>query len=145
MMPSNADRQHQLSFIPPHRGSLVQAPSIVQWRIAMTGKRLALAATAVLALAGCQTPNQTLDAESTAATQSALTRGRFEMSCPTAEATVLSRNLINPVLNGPMMNGVQRAEYTIGISGCGQKATYIAVCQIGSVSCITAAGRNAIQ
>jgi len=109
----------------------------------MTGKHVAFAATTVLVLAGCQSANQTLDAESAAASQTALARGKFELSCPTAQASVLSRNLINPVLNGPMMNGVQRAEYTIGVSGCGQKAIYISVCQVGSVSCIAAAARNA--
>jgi hypothetical protein len=96
----------------------------------------------IIALAACQSPTQTLDAEANAATQAALARGQFDLSCPAATATVLSRNLINPVLNGPMMNGVQRAEYTIGVSGCGQKKVYISVCQIGSVSCITATGRD---
>jgi hypothetical protein len=57
----------------------------------------------------------------------------------------LSRNLVNPVLNGPMMNGVQRAEYTIGISGCGHKAIYTFICQVGSASCIAAAGRSGVQ
>lgn len=99
----------------------------------------------LVGLAGCQTPTQTLDAESNAAQQTALARGQFDLSCPNATATVLSRNLVNPVLNGPMMNGVQRAEYTVGVSGCGQKAVYISVCQIGSVSCIAAASRQAAQ
>lgn len=43
------------------------------------------------------------------------------------------------------MNGVQRAEYTIGISGCGHKAIYTFICQVGSASCIAAAGRSGVQ
>ena len=113
----------------------------------MTPKYLVAIAGAcsLITLAGCQSASQTLEAESAAAQQTALARGQFDLSCPNATATVLSRNLVNPVLNGPMMNGVQRAEYTVGVSGCGQKAVYISVCQIGSVSCIAAASRQVAQ
>jgi len=97
-----------------------------------------LAASTALVLTGCVSDQQTLNNESGAAVQVAVARGQFELSCPAAQGTVLSRNLINPVLNGPMMNGQQRAEYTIGVSGCGQKAIYISVCQVGSVSCVAA-------
>jgi hypothetical protein len=98
---------------------------------------------AMLGLVGCQTDTQTLDNESNAAIQTALSRAKFELSCPGAQGSVLSRNLIHPAINGPMYQGVERAEYTIGVSGCGQKATYIALCQVGSVSCVTGEGRSA--
>lgn len=97
---------------------------------------------AMVGLAGCQSQTQILDQELVAAQQVALNRGKFEMSCPAATATVLSRNLIQPVLNGPLVSGPQRAEYTIGVSGCGQKHTYIAVCQVGSTSCVSAESRQ---
>ena len=108
----------------------------------MTKTPVLLLLGATCAVSGCQTPQQTLAAEQGAALQTAVSRGQFEMNCPAATGQILSRNLINPVLNGPMMNGVQRAEYTIGVSGCGQRQIYISVCQIGSVSCISAASRN---
>jgi hypothetical protein len=44
--------------------------------------------------------------------------------------------LLQPVL----YNGLERAEYTIGVAGCGRRAVYISVCQIGSVACFAARG-----
>ena len=38
----------------------------------------------------------------------------FEMNCPEAKPTVISREVIQPALQGPFVNGSQRAEYTIG-------------------------------
>lgn len=71
----------------------------------------------------------------------AVRRGQFEMSCPGATGTILSSNILQPVL----WNGLERAEYTVGVSGCGKKATYVAVCQIGSPSCLAISGRNAVD
>jgi hypothetical protein len=96
---------------------------------------------ALASLASCESPNQILNDQAGVATQTALSRGKFDLSCPDAQASVLSRNLINPVLNGPLDQGVQRTEYTIGVSGCGKKATYITVCQVGAVGCIAGEGR----
>ncbi len=97
---------------------------------------------AASSLAACQNANQVLDQQQAQATQAALSRGQFEMNCPTATADLLSRNLINPVLNGPVYAGVQRTEYTIGVSGCGQREVYIALCQVGAVSCVAAKSRS---
>jgi hypothetical protein len=102
---------------------------------------LKLALAAVVSLAGCQSANEILDDQSGIASQTALSRGRFELSCPDAQASLLSRSLINPAINGPTYGGVQRTEYTIGISGCGKKASYITVCQVGAVGCIAGEGR----
>jgi len=93
---------------------------------------------AAIGLAGCQTQDQVLDNEQGLATQVALKRGRFELGCPTAQATVLSRNMLQPVL----WNGIERSEYTVGVAGCGKRLTYIAVCQIGSPSCLAVASRG---
>ena len=93
-----------------------------------------LAAAALLV--GCQNATQTLDQEQQAAIQVATSRGQFELNCPAATGSVLSRNLVNPILNGPLVSGQQRAEYQIGIAGCGKREIVIAVCQIGSVSCV---------
>ncbi len=99
--------------------------------------RFFLLALAVLATAGCQTQTQILQDEASTATQVAVNRGRFEMNCPQAMGTILSSNLLQPVVWG----GMERAEYTVGIEGCGQRRTYIVVCQLGSVSCFAAAGQ----
>ena len=108
----------------------------------MSKTRLFSGAFLLCAVAACQSPTQTLNDEQTAAVQTALARGKFELNCPTATGEVLSRNLINPVVNGPVMAGVQRAEYTIGVAGCGQRKVYISVCQVGSVSCVAAAAQS---
>jgi hypothetical protein len=65
-------------------------------------------------------------------------RGQFELGCPTATGTVLSSNLLQPVLYG----GFEHAEYTIGVSGCGRRAVYVSVCQVGSVACFAANPRG---
>ena len=92
---------------------------------------------AALFVAGCQTQAQILQSEQGVATQVAVNRGRFELGCPQASGTILSSNLLQPVLWG----GQERAEYTVGVEGCGQRKTYIVVCQLGSVSCFAAAGQ----
>jgi len=76
--------------------------------------------------------------EQGAAMQAALRRGQFEMACPSATGTVLSQNLLQPVLYG----GLEHAEDTIGVAGCGKRAVYISVCQIGSVACFAASPRG---
>jgi len=88
-------------------------------------------------LAGCQSDAQILASEQAVATQTATRRGQFEMNCPQATGSMLSSNLLQPVVWG----GLERAEYTIGVEGCGQRRTYIVVCQLGSPSCFAAASR----
>jgi hypothetical protein len=94
-----------------------------------------------MVLAGCVTPAQFLDSKQGMATQYALARGQFEMSCPTAQASVLSREVVQPPMRGPWVGGVQRAEYTIGVAGCDRRTTYVVVCALGSPSCFAAASR----
>ncbi len=88
--------------------------------------------------AGCQTQQQVLASESDTAIQVATQRGRFELGCPTASGTVLSSNLLQPAA----WRGLERAEYTIGVEGCGKRQVYVAVCQLGSPSCFAARGQN---
>lgn len=91
-----------------------------------------LATTLALLLGGCESQQQILADEQAVATETALRRARFEMNCPAATASVLSSNLLQPVA----WRGLERAEYTIGVSGCGRRATYISICQLGSPSCL---------
>ncbi|MGE0415358.1 MAG: hypothetical protein AB7O80_01020 [Acetobacteraceae bacterium] len=93
---------------------------------------------AALVANGCETQKQILADESATAVQVATQRGRFELGCPTAVGTVLSSNLLQPVA----WRGLERAEYTVGVEGCGKRQTYISVCQLGSVSCFAARGQN---
>jgi hypothetical protein len=95
---------------------------------------LRFAVALMLALTGCQSATQALADEQSVAMQAAVRRGQFELSCPTATGTVLSRNLLQPVLYG----GFEQPEYTIGVAGCGRRAVHISVCQVGSVACFAA-------
>ena len=88
------------------------------------------AAAILLALTGCETQQRILADEQSVATQAALQRARFELNCPAA-ATVLSSQILQPIA----WRGLERAEYVIGVTGCGRRETYIAVCQLGSTSC----------
>ena len=101
-------------------------------------KRISLALVWVAALAAlaCQTEAQRLASEQNVALDTAVRRGRFELSCPDASATMLSSEMLQPVVWG----GQERAEYTIGVAGCNQKKTYVVICPQTSDSCFAARG-----
>lgn len=101
---------------------------------AMNTFRIMWAFVALASVAGCQSQSQMLADEQTVAIQAAVRRGQFELACPNATGTVLSSNFLQPVLYG----GLERAEYTIGVAGCGKRAVYVSVCQVGSVACFAA-------
>jgi len=88
--------------------------------------------------AGCQTTQQALAKDDSVAINTALQRARFEMSCPDATGTVLSSDMLQPVL----WRGIERAEYQIGVSGCGKKATYVVICPEGSDDCLATANTD---
>jgi hypothetical protein len=105
------------------------------------GLTLAAIAAALAIGPGCATEQQMLDQQQAAAVDTALQRGRFDMNCPTATAVVLSRDFIQPAIQGGPWLGVQginRLEYTIGIEGCGQRTTLVVMCQQGSTTCFAA-------
>lgn len=43
-----------------------------------------------------------------------------------------------PALQGAWVGGIQRAEYTIGVAGCGQRTTFIVICPEGGEGCFAA-------
>lgn len=94
---------------------------------------------ALLLLAGCQTTQQIMDASQPQALQMAQRRGQFEMNCPAATGQVLSREEVPPVLQ---FRGTPRLEYTIGVSGCGQRHTFLVICPEDGSGCFAAAGRR---
>jgi len=98
----------------------------------------------VLALAavGCATQAQFLDGKQAAAMDTAVRRGQFEMNCPGATGTLLSREVVQPALQGPVVAGLQRAEYTIGVAGCDKRTTFVVICPEGGDGCFaTGPGR----
>lgn len=102
-----------------------------------------LAWTSVALLAGCASGPPFIDQAQPEAVTIAQRRAAFEFNCPTVNAQVLSRETLQPI---SFRFGVERAEYTIGVNGCGKRATYVVICpdQPGS-TCFAAAGRDGIQ
>ncbi len=87
----------------------------------------------LLALAGCQSTSQMLDGGDAGAIRTAEARARFEMNCPAAAGSMLSSRVVIPE---DMRRAIDRAEYTVGVAGCGQRAVYIVACPVGDPNCI---------
>ena len=98
---------------------------------------------AVALLSGCASGPPFIDQAQPEAVAIAQRRAAFEFNCPGTTAQMLSRETLQPV---SFRFGIERAEYTIGVSGCGKRATYVVICpdQPGS-TCFAAAGRDGIQ
>ena len=89
-------------------------------------------------MAGCVSQTQFLDNKQSMATQTALSRAQFEMNCQDVTPAIISREVIQPALQGPYVGGIQRAEYTIGVSGCGKRSTFVVICPDGGEGCFAA-------
>jgi hypothetical protein len=101
---------------------------------------------ALLCTAGCESNTQFLDKNQNQAVETALARGKFELNCPEAKSTVLSREAVEPGLPPELLyrgpQPVARAEYTIGVEGCGKRATFVVVCPDTGEGCLaTGPGR----
>ena len=79
------------------------------------------------AVAGCVSQSQFLDSKQAMAMQTAVSRGQFEMNCPAATGTLLLKEVVQPVLQGPVVGGLQRAEFTVGVAGCGKRNTFVVI------------------
>ena len=99
----------------------------------MSKSFLGLALITTLAAAGCASQTKLLDEFQPLAVQTAETRGKFQMSCPEAAASVLSREMVQPAFP----RAVQRAEYTVGLSGCGKRSVIVVICPEGGSGCFT--------
>jgi hypothetical protein len=93
---------------------------------------------AALLLAGCASQEQFLNNKQGMAIQTAMSRGQFETNCQNLTPTVISREVVQPALQGPFVNGIERAEFTIGVAGCDQKKIFVVVCPEGGEGCFAA-------
>lgn len=108
----------------------------------MSSKPVLALAVAALA-AGCASGPPFIDQAQGEAMTVAQRRGAFELNCPAATPQLLSRETLQPI---SFRFGIERAEYTIGVSGCGKRATYVVLCpDQGGSTCFSAAGRDGIQ
>jgi hypothetical protein len=94
-------------------------------------------------LAGCASGPPFIDQAQPEAMAIAKRRAAFEFNCQAVVTQLLSRETLQPI---SFRFGIERAEYTIGASGCGKRASYVVICpdQPGS-TCFAAAGRDGIQ
>jgi hypothetical protein len=91
---------------------------------------------------GCQSQEQMVNEMQQDATQVAQRRGAFELNCPAASASVLSKEMVQSAVVNPRWAPPERAEYTVGVSGCNQRATYLVVCAEGGTGCVAAGAQN---
>jgi len=98
-------------------------------------------------LAACETQQQQVSGMQPEAVQAAQKRGSFELNCPAATAQVLSNEMVQTRSGGALGWNIppQRAEYTVGVEGCGKRATYYVVCAEGGTGCVAAGSDNQIQ
>ena len=111
----------------------------------MKKRYMFLALVGLFGAVGCQTQEQMVQGQQGMAVETALNRARFDMNCQSATGQVLSTNVSQPAIQGTFRSayGVQRFEYTVGVTGCGQRRTYIVVCpQGGGGGCFAAPGRR---
>ena len=99
------------------------------------------AVAAVLFITGCASGPPFIDQMQPEAMSMATRRGQFEMNCPAATAELLSRETLQPLVQTWRFQGTVRAEYTIGVSGCGQRTTYVVICPESGSSCFPAGSR----
>ena len=97
---------------------------------------------APLAVAGCMTEGQFLASRQPTAIQTAVSRGQFEMNCPNATGEVLSQELTQPPIEGPLIQGESRGLFTIGVAGCGQRRVYQVFCPMGGDNCTAFEGQT---
>ena len=97
---------------------------------------------APLAVAGCMTEGQFLASRQPTAIEVAVSRGQFEMNCPGATGEVLSQELTQPPIQGPLIQGESRGLFTIGVAGCGQRRVYQVFCPMGGDSCTALEGQT---
>jgi len=94
-----------------------------------------------LGVAGCMSQEQFLASKKPTAMQVAVSRAQFEMNCPSANGQVLSKEVTQPALQGPIVQGEERGLFTIGVTGCNQRRVYEVFCPMGGDNCTALEGR----
>jgi hypothetical protein len=93
---------------------------------------------ALIAIAGCVSQTQMLDNAQGMAVQTAVNRAQFDLGCPSATGTVISREVVQPALQGPFVSGIPRSEFTVGVAGCDKRKSYVVVCPQNGSGCFAA-------
>ena len=104
---------------------------------------VALATTAWLA--GCASGPPFIDQAQPEAIHMAERRGQFEMNCQQVTSDVVSRETLQPLVQTFRYSGPERAEYTIGVSGCGKRVLYVVICPDNGSGCFAGGARNDVR
>lgn len=106
----------------------------------MLNRRTSLLVIAMpILLSACASGPPFIDQMQPTAIDMAVRRGAFEMNCPAATGELISSETVQPV---SFRFGYERAEYTVGVSGCGKRNSYVVICpDNGSNSCFAGASR----
>jgi hypothetical protein len=95
---------------------------------------------AALAVVGCQTV-PFLDSAQPAAIDAAQKRAQFDLNCPAATGQVISKENVQEPMGVGRFQPTPRAEYTIGVTGCEKRSTYVVVCAEGG-GCVAGGGHD---
>ena len=95
-----------------------------------------------LGIAGCASQPQVLDDQQDSVIQPAIERARLKMDCLDVAGKVLSQQVMQPTVQGAYIVGVKRTEYTVDVTGCGKKDTYVVVCPVRGDGCFATDSRN---
>lgn len=85
-----------------------------------------------LVLSGCASGPPFIDKMQPTATEKAEARARFDLNCPDAKGQVINQQQLEPLAFG----GPVRAEYTIGVTGCGKRMTVVVLCSENGDQCV---------
>lgn len=91
-----------------------------------------LAPALVLIAAGCALSPPFVDQMQGQATLQAERRAQFELACPSAMGRVIRREQFEPQTMGERA----RAQYTVGVSGCGQRMNIEVLCTQNNNQCV---------
>jgi hypothetical protein len=102
-----------------------------------------LATLVAMLVTGCASGPPLIDVMQPEAMSTATRRAQFDLNCPAGvTATLLSRETIPPI---SVNFGQERAEYTIGVAGCGKRASYVVICSQFTQGCFAGGGRTVVQ
>jgi hypothetical protein len=85
-----------------------------------------------LLAAGCASGPPFIDRMQPTAMTKAEARARFDLNCPDAKGEVINREQLEPLAFG----GPVRAQYTIGVAGCGKRTTVVVLCSENGNQCV---------
>lgn len=92
-----------------------------------------LPALAVALLAtGCASGPPFIDQMQSEAVGKAVRRAQFAFDCPSTTGEILNRQSLEPLFFG----GPLRAHYTVGVTGCGKRATVEVLCSENNNQCV---------